>query len=171
MGRTRIENTDLPMRLYKHHGGYRYVTSQNGEPNVLYLGQDRKFAIPKAKDLNSLSRLERNRLIGRLRNVHGEFRKKIFERDGYQCLYCQATEDLILDHFIPFEQGGATHPMNLVTCCVRCNDRKHDRSPAEYFAVVNGLREHIIEHIFCEFITQNPEISHSHETKKSHPCN
>ncbi len=115
------------MRLFEHNGGYRYVTSKDGKQNKLHLGRDRKFAINKAYESNRLNRIERHRLMGRARNIVGIEREKIFQRDGFECVYCGAKDDLLLDHFIPFEHGGATHPLNLITCCVGCNGRKHDR--------------------------------------------
>ncbi len=59
---------------------------------------------------------------------HGN-RFKIFERDGFKCIYCGKTsiEDdarLILDHLIPASKGGKTTPENLVTCCTECNNGK-----------------------------------------------
>jgi len=152
MGKTRQTDHGLPTRLYRHHGGYRYVTSKNGTQNKLYLGRDRQFAISKAQELNRLNRIDRNQLVGRSRTIFGVERDKIFQRDNFKCVYCGAKDDLILNHFIPFKHGGATHPLNLVTCCVSCNDRKGDLNPDEFFAIVNELREHIFDHVFANYI-------------------
>jgi hypothetical protein len=59
-------------------------------------------------------------------------RDAVFERDGYCCIYCSATEDLTLDHVIPYSKGGSDEPDNLATCCRSCNSRKHARTPQEW---------------------------------------
>jgi len=48
----------------------------------------------------------------------------IYERDGYACIYCGATEDLTLDHVIALAKGGAHSEDNLVIACRPCNCSK-----------------------------------------------
>ncbi|BDD01689.1 HNH endonuclease [Persicobacter psychrovividus] len=52
----------------------------------------------------------------------------IFKRDNHQCVYCDETKDLTLDHLIPRSKGGPSTWKNLVTACKRCNAKKGDRS-------------------------------------------
>lgn len=59
--------------------------------------------------------------------VPGWLRKQIFERDGYQCVDCGATERLECDHIIPVSKGGSNEEANLQTLCKPCNARKRDR--------------------------------------------
>ena len=158
MGRHRKTNTDLPMRLFEHYGAYRYVTSRKGRQTVTPLGRNRQKAIRIADELNRLSRIERNETVGRARSITGIVRERILARDDYQCVYCGARQDLILDHFIPYSKGGATHPDNLVTCCVSCNDSKGDQSPIEFLAIVGGIRTKIIEAILTDLFPLNRDI-------------
>lgn len=65
-------------------------------------------------------------------------KRNVFARDGHQCQYCGATEDLTVDHVIPrsrrdgpHPEGGPTSWENCVTACLRCNLRKGDRTPEE----------------------------------------
>jgi len=64
-------------------------------------------------------------------------RKHILLRDRYTCQYCGwkagagQREKLTLDHVHPRAKGGGNTWTNLVACCVRCNNRKADRSLAE----------------------------------------
>lgn len=51
----------------------------------------------------------------------------IFARDGHQCLICQATTDLTVDHIIPLARGGSNDDDNLRTLCRSCNSRKGAR--------------------------------------------
>jgi hypothetical protein len=58
-------------------------------------------------------------------------RTVVMERDGRRCVYCNATEDLDVDHVVPTSRGGPTVEGNLVTSCRRCNNLKGDCVPAE----------------------------------------
>jgi hypothetical protein len=54
-------------------------------------------------------------------------RRRIFERDGYCCVYCgmqHAIEELTLDHVEPRMKGGDASEGNIVTCCRPCNTAK-----------------------------------------------
>jgi 5-methylcytosine-specific restriction endonuclease McrA len=67
-------------------------------------------------------------------------RREIFQRDGWQCVYCgRQTRDLTLDHVIPRHRGGPHTWENLVAACRTCNHRKAGRTPQE--ARMTLLRE------------------------------
>lgn len=59
-------------------------------------------------------------------------RKNILRRDNHQCAYCNTTQPpLTIDHVIPKSRGGADTWENLVTACVKCNNKKGNRTPEE----------------------------------------
>lgn len=59
-------------------------------------------------------------------------RKNILRRDGHKCAYCGRGDlTLTLDHIIPRSRGGAHTWENLVAACIRCNNKKGDRTPSE----------------------------------------
>lgn len=58
-------------------------------------------------------------------------RFNIYRRDGYKCLYCGSKDSLTLDHVLPKSKGGPNSWTNLVTCCMKCNVTKGDRTPDE----------------------------------------
>lgn len=71
------------------------------------------------------------------------FRKAVYIRDQYTCVYCGTESDetresmvrkrrLSVDHITPMSQGGKTVIENLVTCCRECNSEKSDRTPEEW---------------------------------------
>ena len=63
---------------------------------------------------------------------YGKHRNAVYKRDGGQCVYCGSTENLSLDHVIPFSRGGSDNPENLVTCCKSCNSSKGAKTPSEW---------------------------------------
>ena len=54
----------------------------------------------------------------------------VLRRDGNRCAYCDAHATTI-DHVLPRSRGGADTWENLVACCLKCNNIKGDRTPAE----------------------------------------
>jgi 5-methylcytosine-specific restriction endonuclease McrA len=72
--------------------------------------------------------------VRRRREASGMKRLRIYMRDKFRCQYCgekKAAKDLTLDHILPRSRGGDNSPVNVVTACVPCNNRKADRTPAE----------------------------------------
>ena len=59
-------------------------------------------------------------------------RKNIFLRDNYTCQYCgRVGANLTIDHIVPKSKGGSDSWENIVVSCMRCNNKKGDRSPEE----------------------------------------
>ncbi len=59
-------------------------------------------------------------------------RKNILRRDNHQCSYCGTGKPpLTIDHVVPKSRGGKDMWENLVAACVRCNNKKGDRTPDE----------------------------------------
>ena len=61
-------------------------------------------------------------------------RANIYWRDDLTCQYCGKKDyyrKMTLDHVIPKSRGGPKTWLNLVTCCVSCNQRKGDKTPSE----------------------------------------
>ncbi|KAG2487346.1 hypothetical protein HYH03_014061 [Edaphochlamys debaryana] len=55
-------------------------------------------------------------------------RRNIMVRDGFCCQYCGSRRELTIDHVHPVSKGGKETWENLVTACMRCNQKKSDRS-------------------------------------------
>lgn len=51
----------------------------------------------------------------------------VWNRDGGKCVYCGSTENIHLDHIIPFSKGGATCIENLQLLCEKCNKSKSNK--------------------------------------------
>ena len=57
-------------------------------------------------------------------------RRGVLRRDDHRCGYCGKSATTI-DHVLPRSRGGRDTWENLVACCLRCNNVKSDRTPAE----------------------------------------
>ena len=72
--------------------------------------------------------------VRRRQEASGMKRMRIYMRDKFRCQYCgekKAASELTLDHILPRSRGGDNSPVNIVTACVQCNNRKGSRTPAE----------------------------------------
>ena len=59
-------------------------------------------------------------------------RRSIIARDGHRCQYCgKRAQAVTIDHVIPRHRGGRTDWSNLVCACIKCNNKKGNRTPKE----------------------------------------
>lgn len=106
---------------------------------LLFLGKAELIASKNSKRVLSVSRAMPFPTIVRLRiYIRVPFkkivlsRKNILRRDHHKCQYCNRTDlPLTIDHIIPKSKGGDDSWENLVTACVKCNNKKGDRSPED----------------------------------------
>jgi 5-methylcytosine-specific restriction endonuclease McrA len=92
-------------------------------------------------EIHSMSYVVRVPAVVRLRKAFRRFTKpvkfsrvNIYARDGHRCQYCGVActiAELTYDHVVPRSRGGATSWENIVSCCITCNARKANRTPAE----------------------------------------
>ena len=72
--------------------------------------------------------------VRRRREQSSMKRLRIYMRDKFRCQYCgdkKAATELTLDHILPRSRGGDNSPVNIVTACLKCNNRKSNRTPDE----------------------------------------
>ena len=59
-------------------------------------------------------------------------RKNIITRDGHRCQYCGTKRGaMTIDHVIPKKLKGTDTWDNMICACVRCNNKKGDRTPEQ----------------------------------------
>jgi 5-methylcytosine-specific restriction endonuclease McrA len=58
-------------------------------------------------------------------------KKNVMVRDDFRCVYCGTIHNLNIDHVFPQSKGGKNTFENTVTSCVKCNNRKGDRTLRE----------------------------------------
>ncbi|WP_036320920.1 HNH endonuclease, partial [Microbacterium indicum] len=57
-------------------------------------------------------------------------RRGVLRRDMNRCAYC-GRHATTIDHVLPRSRGGQDSWENLVAACLKCNNVKSDRTPAE----------------------------------------
>ena len=73
-----------------------------------------------------------NRMVHRPRLHLKLTRREVFRRDHNTCQYCgRHTTELTIDHVIPRDRSGQSTWDNLVACCLKCNNKKGNRTPRE----------------------------------------
>ncbi len=86
------------------------------------------FRLPSVLRLLELVKIRKNQRVVKFS------RGNIFARDKYSCQYCGQrfrAEELTFDHVVPIAKGGKKTWTNIVTACIRCNNRKSGRTPPE----------------------------------------
>lgn len=61
-------------------------------------------------------------------------RENLFKRDDFTCQYCGnqfSYNKLTVDHVVPRGQNGEHSWTNCVTACLKCNNRKDNRTPEQ----------------------------------------
>jgi len=106
---------------------------------LLFLGKAELIAANDSKLIRSVRAKIAFPTIVRLRlYIHVPYkkivlsRKNILRRDMFKCQYCgRGDTSLTIDHILPKSKGGDDSWENLVAACVKCNNKKGDRSPEE----------------------------------------
>ena len=96
------------------------------------LEQNEEFKVRSATgeyELPSVILLARYVRVPGSRNIPVS-RRGVLRRDSNRCAYCSKSATTI-DHVQPKSRGGTDSWENLVACCLRCNNKKGDRTLAE----------------------------------------
>jgi hypothetical protein len=67
-------------------------------------------------------------------------REAAFARHGRQCLYCNSTEDVAVDHVLSVRRGGSNHIANLVPSCKACNSAKGSKAFSAWYELMTSRR-------------------------------
>jgi len=102
--------------------------------------------------------------VRRRREASGMKRLRIYMRDKFRCQYCgekKVATELTLDHIVPRSRGGDNSPVNIVTACVACNNRKSNRTPAEarmpLLTTQTALRVKLERVVLCHYAEARSE--------------
>lgn len=98
-------------------------------PKGRQLGHGREtFKGQRSKDSNEFFMRYRHDAIW------NHFRNKLIGLFNGQCFACGSPEGLQLDHHVPLIHGGRREPGNIVMLCFRCNQKKWDYLPEQFYS-------------------------------------
>lgn len=102
-------------------GGSRYISITNFVKHQDPHYRERASDIPAPPGLSNSIKAT---------NVTRGQRQRIFERDGFRCKKCGATEQLSIDHKVAVANGGDSSDSNLQVLCYSCNFEKRAKVDA-----------------------------------------
>jgi hypothetical protein len=132
MGRPRTVVHDLPNHVHMKGPSYYFVATDGGNRLWIRLGRDREAAFAKAEEL----RIQYDKSP-----EDPGLRRAVMLRDGFACVYCQATSNLEIDHVVPLSMGGANSERNIVVACRTCNATKNAKHPKRFVDSLQKLVE------------------------------
>jgi len=118
------------------------------------------------KNTVSVEELDGDRV---LRSVREEFqvpsvvrrREYINIRRHREASGMKQAGELTLDHIFPRSRGGENSPVNIVTACLSCNNRKGARTPSEarmpLLTTQSALRVKLERVVLCHYAEARPE--------------
>jgi 5-methylcytosine-specific restriction endonuclease McrA len=135
----------------------KLTVEENDADNVLH-SPSTVIPVPSVVRLRSYVHVKRRRQETTMK------RARIYIRDRYRCQYCgehKHAKDLTLDHILPRAQGGESTPHNLVAACVKCNQRKGNRTPEQarmpLLTSQKLLRLGLDHVLLCHYAESRPE--------------
>jgi 5-methylcytosine-specific restriction endonuclease McrA len=123
--------------------GYEPVARVNWQRAVtlLFMGKVEVVEEYDDKEIRSITfTIKMPSVVRFLRAIRGKHkqvkfsRQNVYTRDGARCQYCHvkvARHEATYDHVVPRAHGGKTTWDNIVIACVRCNQKKGGRTPAQ----------------------------------------
>ncbi|MDD2610677.1 MAG: HNH endonuclease [Giesbergeria sp.] len=91
-------------------------------------GQQKVSKSTRQEDSNLFYHKYRNDLI------FNHFRNKLIDLFDGRCYACDHPYGLQMDHHVPFAKGGRKEPGNIVMLCYKCNAKKLDYLPEEFYS-------------------------------------
>lgn len=121
-----------PLRVVNWQRAFVLVFQEKVE--VLEKYQAYVRSVSQSFPLPAVMRLRRWIKIKRRIPVIRFSRSNLYLRDEFLCQYCVVEfpeRMLTLDHVLPVSRGGRKTWENIVTACLRCNQKKGHRTPDE----------------------------------------
>lgn len=87
-------------------------------------------------------------------------RKNILKRDYHTCQYCgKKSLPLTVDHIIPKQLGGKDLWSNLICACLKCNNKKGNRTPEQANMKLLKKPKKPSHLFFIQFLIEKPRQS------------
>ena len=77
------------------------------------------------KEVEGMSKGQKILLRKSTRQIEQKVSWEVFRRDSFTCRYCGADDrPLTVDHVVVWEEMGPSIPMNLISSCKKCNNKR-----------------------------------------------
>jgi len=127
--------------------------------------------IVRQSDLKEIEGMDRGKKIilrKSTRQIEQKIMWDVYRRDEYTCRYCGANDrPLTVDHIVLWEEMGPSIPLNLISSCKKCNNKRGNMQYEDWLKHPRYLSQ--IPGIPVNFIAANslaltyiPEIKANH---------
>ena len=119
-----------PLGVVPLHRAMMYIFKERAEIIKVHDGEFLKSASGEAYPKPVAVRFTKMVKVPYLNHEMQWSRRKMLQRDNFSCAYCGKHASTV-DHILPQSRGGKNTWMNTVAACMRCNNRKADKTPQE----------------------------------------
>ena len=116
--------------------------------------------IVRQSDLKEIEGMDRGKKIilrKSTRQIEQKVSWEVFRRDNYTCRYCGVDDQpLTVDHVVVWEEMGPSVPMNLISSCKKCNNKRGTMRYEEWIASPYYLSN--LSKIGVEVMTENTRV-------------
>ena len=127
--------------------------------------------IVKQSDMKEVEGMDKGKKIilrKSTRQIEQKIMWEVYRRDEYTCRYCGATDrPLTVDHIVLWEEMGPSIPLNLISSCKKCNNKRGNMQYEDWLKSPHYLSQ--LPTIPVNFIAANslaltyiPEIKANH---------
>jgi hypothetical protein len=130
----KLNKSYMPIEIISFQDAFRLI--QKGTAEIIDVYEDRYFnTFKEAFNAPAVIRLLHFIAPKKDMKFYKPFtRRLVYERDEGKCCYCGKEVSLskfTYDHIIAKSNGGLTNWQNIVTCCLKCNSKKSNKTLAE----------------------------------------
>ena len=126
--------------------------------------------IIKQSDLKEVEGMDKGQKIilrKSTRQIEQKVSWEVFRRDNYTCRYCGVDDQpLTVDHVVVWEEMGPSVPMNLISSCKKCNNKRGTMRYEEWLGSPYYLSN--ITNLPVDVIAENVRVTADIPYIKSH---
>ena len=136
---------------------------------VIYPSLDEWQSIIRQSDLKEVRSKDQKIILRKsTRQIDTKIMWEVYRRDVFTCRYCNTSDvPMTVDHVVTWEEGGPSIPMNLLTSCKKCNNKRGNMDYEDWLKSPKYLNH--ISALSHEDVARNATvIAHIPEIRKHH---
>ena len=127
---------------------------------VIHTTLENWTSIIRQSDIKEIEGMEKGQKVilrKSTRQIEQKVSWEVFRRDSYTCRYCGADDrPLTVDHVVVWEEMGPSIPMNLISSCKKCNNKRGTMRYEEWIASPYYLSN--LSKLGVEVMTENTRV-------------